>query len=69
MEVFNNCPEIEKCPRCDTPVRIQLCMGAKYCWHCGCRLDKVELKGVSEEDKDEFLQKCLKLLKKHSWKG
>lgn len=54
----------EVCPRCKYPVRVQLVMGAKYCWNCGCRLDQVKLKGFSKEEQDAFIRKCLKLLKK-----
>jgi hypothetical protein len=53
----------EKCPRCNNPVRVQLVMGAKYCWNCGCRLDQVTLKNYSKEEQNAFIKKCLELLK------
>jgi hypothetical protein len=59
----------ELCPRCKNPVRVQLVMGAKYCWNCGCRLDQVVLKNFSKEEQDEFIKKCLKVLNKVKVKG
>ena len=58
--LMDNSSEI--CPRCQYPVRVQLVMGAKYCWNCGCRLDQVKLKDISKEEQDEFVKKCLRLL-------
>jgi hypothetical protein len=57
-------PDTELCPRCKNPVKIQLVMGARYCWNCGCRLDQVKLQDISKEEQDEFIKKCLNLLKK-----
>jgi len=59
----------ETCPRCGKPVRVQLVMGAKYCWNCGCRLDQVELKKFSKKEQDEFIKKCIKFLNEHKLEG
>lgn len=60
--------EQEKCPRCELPVRVQLVMWAKYCWHCGCRLDQVQLKNISKEEQDEFVKEYLALLNSYKTK-
>ena len=68
MKIATN-PTSEKCPRCNNPVRVQLVMGAKYCWNCGCRLDKVKLRDISKDEQDEFIKKCLKILNNLKQKG
>lgn len=60
--------ESEKCPRCKNPVRVQLVMGAKYCWNCGCRLDQVQLKDISKEEQNKFIKQCIKLLNSYKSK-
>lgn len=42
-------------------------LGAKFCPFCGCRLDKVELKGITKGEQDDFIRKCLKLLDENNW--